>query len=99
VTLPAAAQQSWTGAAADGGNWNGAANWSPSGIPDATTDLFFGDSGAAAPAISIKAFLANAHFLTFNSGAVNYSLTATPPLTLSGVTAITCGSSSGGPRQ
>ena len=27
LALPAAAQKTWTGAAADGGNWNGSGNW------------------------------------------------------------------------
>src|SRR5258706_5814530 len=41
LALPAFAQKTWTGAAADGGNWNGSGNWKPTGVPDPTSDLIF----------------------------------------------------------
>src|SRR5438552_2738773 len=88
---PVFAQKTWTGAAADGGNWNGSGNWNPAGVPDATSDLIFDATGAAVPSITILGTNASADSLTFNSGTINYNLISTSPI-LSGVMEITRGS-------
>jgi hypothetical protein len=40
LAAPAAAQtKTWTGGANDGGNWNSADNWSPSGAPSSGSNV------------------------------------------------------------
>ncbi|MDB5320693.1 MAG: uncharacterized protein JWN40_2324 [Phycisphaerales bacterium] len=92
---PVFAQKTWSGAAADGGNWNGSGNWKPAGVPDLTSDAIFDATGAAVPTITILGNNASANSLAFNSGTINYNLISTAPI-LSGVTDITRGSALGG---
>ncbi|MBW8863737.1 MAG: hypothetical protein JF609_02225, partial [Verrucomicrobia bacterium] len=54
LTLPAAAQSIWIGTnnVTANTNWSTAANWSPSGVPGAATNVLFNDGGATvAPGI------------------------------------------------
>lgn len=87
VGWAASAQKTWTGAVSDGGDWTTSGNWSPAGVPDATSDLVFDSAGALAPNMFFSHADLSAHSLSFNSGTINYTLDAKG--TLSGVTAIT----------
>lgn len=71
-STPAAAQ-TWTGAAADGGNWNNPANWTnPSQVPNsAIADVVFAPS--AVSGVSIPAVF-QVRSLTFASATNSYTL-------------------------
>ena len=89
--LPARAQIStWTGAAADGGNWNNATNWNPAAIPNSPTAAI-SFAGAGLGNVIINSSVA-AQSLTFTNPTGGYTLTSISGQTLSGISGITIGS-------
>ena len=90
LAVQPAAAQTWTRAAADGGNWNNAANWSPTTVANsATADALFTFAGVGNVTLLSSV---TARSLTFTNAAGNYNLNSTTA-TISGLQSITIGSS------
>src|SRR5262245_27698910 len=89
ILADSARGQTWTGAAADSGNWNNAANWSPAIVPNTTAaDAVFGATGVGN--VSILSGVAT-RSLTFTNPTGSYNLNSSSA-TINSLSSITVGS-------
>jgi autotransporter-associated beta strand protein len=84
----AATAQTYTWVGPAGNVWQNPGVWSPIGVPGASNDVIFTDTGAGVVNLAVSA---DAHSLTFNTTTGSYGLLCLPPLneTFFGLTAVT----------